>query len=143
MSDKENLNSNTSKSQGNTDEPKVLYSNFEKAHTVLVTVRVRIRDSCGTIRKCRAILDSGSQVYLITDNTARLFKSKFQLINIPISGVGNGKIHSKSLICLQLLYPDSSEEQTISFYVVPRLIGLLPGVCVNYQEWKLPSHIKK
>lgn len=76
--DQEVQGPDTAKPNINTDEPKELNSDFEKAHTILAIARVKIRDSYEMIRECRTILDSGTQVHLITNNTACLFRSQVQ-----------------------------------------------------------------
>jgi len=54
---------------------------------VLATAVVYVNDAAGNVRRCRAVLDSGSQLCFITNKLAR--RLGLQIVNnsVPITGI--------------------------------------------------------
>ncbi|XP_026471164.1 uncharacterized protein LOC113375440 [Ctenocephalides felis] len=109
--------------------------------TLLSTVSLVVIDSDGTQHKVRALLDSGSQINLIT--TSLLAKLK-----CPVSS----SFHKLSMLQGQSVLCDKSVKltiksrvgvfaRTINCVAVDRITQLLPSAYIEYDGWKIPDHV--
>ena len=55
---------------------------------MLATAVVQLRDNFGNLQNARAMLDSGSQINIITDEFANRLKIKRYLAAVHITGIG-------------------------------------------------------
>lgn len=92
----------------------------------------------------RALLDSGSQSSIITEN----LKLKLQLSSLPtklnIIGIGNQNTCLKSLNRCNIMLASKCNDYNIetSCLVLPQITTNLPNKTVDISEIQLPSHLK-
>lgn len=58
-------------------------------YVFLATAMVNVQDRNGGQRKCRAILDSGSQINFISYGFAKLLQLSSKKTSLPVCGIGN------------------------------------------------------
>ena len=63
-------------------------TNSENNVVLLATAVVQLRDNFGNLQNARAMLDSGSQINIITDEFANRLKIKRYLAAVHITGIG-------------------------------------------------------
>ena len=63
---------------------------------VLATALVKIVDGMGTTTTLRALIDTGSQLSLITESAAQTLRLPKQKISANINGLGNGQSETSS-----------------------------------------------
>ncbi|XP_037931127.1 uncharacterized protein LOC119665940 [Teleopsis dalmanni] len=92
-------------------------NNHTRCYVMLGTARITIKGNRGTEIECRTLLDSGSQVNLITD---RLMKKL-------------GENPQRAAACI---------EARVEAYVIPKIVSDQPSVHIDISNWKIPSNNK-
>lgn len=69
---------------------------------VLATAIVNVKDRFGQLHPARALLDSGSQINLMSESLAQMLRLKREPTSLVISMVGGATIGSKNKICTSL-----------------------------------------
>ena len=72
---------------------------------VLATALVKIVDGMGTTTTLRALIDTGSQLSLITESAAQTLRLPKQKISANINGLGNGQTETSSLQITEQVMP--------------------------------------
>ncbi|XP_050064313.1 uncharacterized protein LOC114118967 [Aphis gossypii] len=111
-------------------------------HVMLATASVYVHDINGRPRLCRAVLDSGSQLNLVTLACVKRlgFSSSRSTCNI----VGVGEMASKSQ-CLPLTYLSSrfgSHKRSILLHSLPTIVNSLPAQTIDTDDLNIPEHIR-
>ncbi|XP_062538799.1 uncharacterized protein LOC134207095 [Armigeres subalbatus] len=94
----------------------------------LSTVVVVIRDYNGGKQLARALLDSGSQVNVMSERMCQMLKLKRRTICVPITGVGQAESMAKHAVTTTI--------------TSRRVTSELPTVTVPTSHWKIPSDIQ-
>lgn len=69
---------------------------------ILSTARVYIEDIDGNMHKCRALLDPGSQLNMITEELVTKLKIPYKEIKIPVSGANKSRFTINKAIRIKL-----------------------------------------
>ncbi|XP_025405027.1 uncharacterized protein LOC112679449 [Sipha flava] len=108
---------------------------------ILATALVNLENAVGQRVQCRAILDSGSQVCLITrECTSRL---KLNVVNSSISIAGIGSITTKTgtMISTTMCSRINGFKAFINFHVINSITNRLPSHCINIEPLNIPHTI--
>jgi len=97
--------------------------------TLLATTKVSLQGPNGQLQTCRAVIDGGSQVNLISRRLANLLSLK-ELSPIEISGIG-GKISTAIRSTLKLSSVTSWFERLIEVFIIPTVITDQPSVPID------------
>ncbi|XP_050522014.1 uncharacterized protein LOC126894791 [Daktulosphaira vitifoliae] len=116
----------------------------KEAHSeiLLATALVKVMDSTGNCHHLRAMLDSGSQINIISKRTAH----KLNLITkkgvLSIRGVGEVRTNSafRTTIEIQSLY--SQRSWMLDCQVVDQVLNLLPNNHISTETWRIPEDIQ-
>jgi hypothetical protein len=107
------------------------------ADIVLATALIPIKGhgNRGTVM-CRALLDSGSQMSLITSSYAARLGLKRRRSGIQISGIGDVATSSSSEVSLVIEAPDDQRIQTVAF-VMDRVTADHPVTAISKRDMEL------
>jgi len=95
-------------------------------YTMLATAKVSLQGPNGQLQTCRAVIDGGSQVNLISRRMADLLSLK-ERSPIEISGIG-GKISTAIRSTLKLSSCTSGFEKLLEVFIIPTVITDQPSV---------------
>uniref|UniRef100_A0A2S2N8A8 CCHC-type domain-containing protein n=1 Tax=Schizaphis graminum TaxID=13262 RepID=A0A2S2N8A8_SCHGA len=144
------LRSSTSEnepSSSNQDQPVVNY--VEQANNnptalkqiMLATAVVSLTNSTGHHIPCRAILDSGSQVSLITKECASRLHISGVHSSLSIAGIGSIAAKTGTMINTTMCSRLSNFEASINFHVINSITNKLPSYNVDIQQLNIPDTI--
>ncbi|XP_025407382.1 uncharacterized protein LOC112681329 [Sipha flava] len=103
-----------------------LIAHNSNGHVFLPTVIVSVSDSHGTERKCRAILDSGSQINFVSKRLANMLQLPRQKVSLPVSGIGANQVQSVSSISIKIKSRVNQFEIELVCHVLPVIIKNMP-----------------
>lgn len=108
---------------------------------MLATAVINLTNSTGQQIACRAILDSGSQVCLITRECAsRLHISEIQG-SVSLAGIGSVAAKTGTMISTTMCSRLSDYEASINFHVINSITNKLPSHSVNIHQLNIPDTI--
>lgn len=108
-------------------------------HVFLATAIVLVRDNLGVYRKCRAVMDSGSQVNFISRGFAKRLQLPSKRMMLPISGIGSSSIQASSSIDIHLKSCVKNFGAHTDCYILPVIAEELPSVKSPEEGWKIPK----
>jgi hypothetical protein len=109
---------------------------------VLSTAVVNVKDSQGRIHQCRALLDSASQLNLVSRNLAERLGLKLNWHSVPITGISKVLATESFHFCqLQITSTVRSYTNRITCSVLPLITGSLPSSRINCENWELPADV--
>lgn len=109
------------------------------SHVFLATATVSVRDSLGVYRKCRAVMDSGSQVNFISKSFAKQLRLPSKRMMLPISGIGSSATQSTSSMDIHMKSCVKNFGAHIECYILPVIVEELPPVKSPKEGWKIPK----
>jgi len=134
----------------NVEENTVLYAQIFKSpqpsssmNVMLATARVYVNDCNGQPQLCRAVLDSGSQLNLITLACAKKLGFDSSSSNCNIIGVGEMASNSS---CLPQTYVSSrfgEHKRSIQLHSLPVIVNSLPSQMIDTHYLNIPKHIER
>ncbi|KAF8783526.1 hypothetical protein HNY73_013677 [Argiope bruennichi] len=114
----------------------------QKKRVILATAVVYVLDSFGTVRKGRALLDSGSMCNLMTSDFANALGLKKEKINVPISGISDTTLNVKRKSTSTILNSDGSFTATLDFLVIPKITDLMPSTFIDLEGIEIPPCVQ-
>lgn len=113
------------------DGPVALSARVLQQHVLLSTAQVLIKDNGGTYKKCRAILDSGSQSNFIREDLVSNLQLPKKNANINIMGINkvSSKITAKCNIKVKSIYNNYNFE--LKCFILPTISEEIPSQPVN------------
>jgi len=129
-----------------TDAPSVsaaasALSGLEQNYTFLATAVVLVTDKRGSQRKCRALLDSGSQVNFIAGNLAKALRLECKKSNLPVGGIGASQVRAVSYVEVSVQSRLSDYCVKLACYVLPTIVNNLPSCKTPKKGWKIPDDL--
>ena len=95
---------------------------------ILPTAIVTIEDQASNIHTCRALLDTGSQINLISEEAAQRMGLKREKRSLTVNVVGNiSKTHNSGLVQLHLKSKNYGKSISIQAFVLPKLTQNVPS----------------
>ena len=140
-------NANSHSTQTNTAQATTSQSCVALPHTpsqniLLSTALVRVKDRFGNTTLARALLDSCSQHCLMTREFARSLKFRESRTFLSVQGIGPSQTVSTKSVVAEI-GPRSSRispyEESMQFYVLPKLTVDLPTVSIDPSSLTLPE----
>ncbi|XP_062710566.1 uncharacterized protein LOC134288752 [Aedes albopictus] len=107
----------------------------------LMTAMVNLTAKNGQVHRVRALLDSGSQINVISESVVQRLKLPKQPANVPVIGVGGNKskMHHKVVVRMTSNYSDYAVN--VECLTTPKVAGTVPPVSVNIDTWNIPPGI--
>lgn len=111
-------------------------------HVFLATVIIHVIDINGNATEVRAILDSGSQINVISEKIHKRIGIAYNPASMTIEGIGTYSVESKKRSAIQLQSIHSSFKATLEFFVVKNVTTCQPAKKINIDNWKIPKNIQ-
>ncbi|XP_041451530.1 uncharacterized protein LOC121405044 [Drosophila obscura] len=105
---------------------------------LLATTVVLLRDRAGSLVPCRALLDSGSQMHLITSSLAQQLRLKRTMSSAAVSGLGDSSfVWEGYTVGLNLQSQASDYSTSFVALVAPTITEQQPSFSVDVSGWKI------
>ncbi|XP_059061146.1 uncharacterized protein LOC131854043 [Achroia grisella] len=102
---------------------------------LLATALVKIKSSNGYCQIVRALIDQGSEASFVNEATVQALGLKRSAVNGLISGVGDGKTRTKSMVSFVLGSRFNSLSIPVNAYVLSTLTSFLPNNSTLITDW--------
>ena len=109
---------------------------------MLATAMVLINDITGVPKRCRALLDSGSQINFITDACARSLKLLRTNCHLPIVGINSRRSMAQKLKPVLMSSRFGNFSSSIDLHVLPSISNTLPARPLKLDNFKIPEIVK-
>ncbi|UYV63276.1 hypothetical protein LAZ67_2003632 [Cordylochernes scorpioides] len=120
-----------------------LRANCNDSHVLLATARIKIKNGLGKLCTCRALLDSGSQVTMITKGCCERLGLVQRKSDRMIIGVGNTPVqHSSSTVSVTFCPLNNSEEFSVEAVVTGVLTSEIPNFRLKDPNWPTLKSLK-
>ncbi|XP_055622089.1 uncharacterized protein LOC129765697 [Toxorhynchites rutilus septentrionalis] len=118
-------------------------SSFQRPakQVLLMTALVSVASKGGRESKLRALLDSGSQVNLISESAVNLLELPKYPANIPVVGVGGAKSRILHRVIMRLFSDYSGFQSDVNCLVTRKVTDKVPSVPADISEWNIPPGI--
>ncbi|XP_073831861.1 uncharacterized protein [Musca autumnalis] len=132
----------TSAAAGN-DAAATVHTHMDSSsHQVLLaTSMVLVRDSSGSYKLGRALLDSCSQINFITDDFAQRLNLRRHKKHVEVSGIGNACTKIKQNCSTNIKSNVTDFEVELSFCITPH-ISYQPDSELDVSSWNFPSNVQ-
>ncbi|XP_044248761.1 uncharacterized protein [Drosophila takahashii] len=131
---------NTSGASSNQHSPTVGAAS-NKNYNLLATVKVSVKASNGQVATFRALLDSGSQINLISERMASVLSLKLHGTSLRIEGIGGNPKTSRARANVQIKSMHNAFTQEVEAFVLPHIIADQPAHQLNSASLQIPSNI--
>ncbi|XP_008182768.1 uncharacterized protein LOC103309342 [Acyrthosiphon pisum] len=120
-----------------------LYEYSVSSQVLLSTAIVYLQDNKGNLHQCRAVLDCGSHINILSQRKATLLELLSQRSTLQISGV-NG-VSTKPSKCCQVLIKSrhSQFSSIINCQVLPVVTMPLPALNLDTSSWSISTSIQQ
>ncbi|XP_037930980.1 uncharacterized protein LOC119665804 [Teleopsis dalmanni] len=117
-------------------------STGHRDYVLLPTARVKIIASNGNTSEVRALLDSGSQVNIVSERLVkRLNISKTKSL-LCIEGIGKLQKNSTQRVNIKLQSLNSRFTTEVEAFVLPNIVPPQPSCSYDISKWKVPNSIQ-
>ncbi|XP_053690841.1 uncharacterized protein LOC128739383 [Sabethes cyaneus] len=113
-----------------------------KRTVMLLTAMVNIVDRRGKAHSCRALLDCGSQVNLISKRMVDLIGLKTFPTSVLIAGVNNKASKSDKKANVEILSTNNDFRTVLECIVTPSVTGLIPSSFIDTRNWCIPPEFQ-
>ncbi|UYV71900.1 hypothetical protein LAZ67_9000991, partial [Cordylochernes scorpioides] len=118
-------------------------ANYNDSQVLLATARIKIKNGLGKLCTCRALLDSGSQVTMITKGCCERLGLVQRKSDRMIIGVGNTPVqHSSSTVSVTFCPLNNSEEFSVEAVVTGVLTSEIPNFRLKDPNWPTLKSLK-
>ncbi|XP_043064092.1 uncharacterized protein LOC122320081 [Drosophila ficusphila] len=109
---------------------------------LLATANVFIKNRAGSLIPCRAILDSGSQVHIVTSRFVHLLELKRIKSAAAVSGLGDSSFKTTGYaVQLSLSSNSSNYSASIEAVVASSIVNDQPDFNFDSSPWNIPSNL--
>jgi len=111
---------------------------------MLATAIVLINDISGVPKRCRALLDSGSQINFVTDACAQSLKLSRTNRHLPIVGINSRRSMAQKLnpVLMSSWSWFENFSTLIDLHVLPSISNTLPARLFKLDHFKIPEIVK-
>lgn len=110
-----------------------------KKQVLLSTANVLVCGSGGLKLACRALLDSGSDSNIMSEELARSLNVAWERIDLPITGLNNSETQVKYKLRTKIISRVNQFSVILDFLVVSKVTTNLPMVEVDIRSWPIPA----
>ncbi|XP_062541352.1 uncharacterized protein LOC134209384 [Armigeres subalbatus] len=107
----------------------------------LMTAMVNIMSKSGEAYQVRALLDSGSQINLLSESLMKQLNLPKQPANVPIIGVGGAKSHIRHRVVVRMTSSYNNFSAYVDCLVTPKVTGSVPSANVQVDAWNIPPGV--
>lgn len=113
-----------------------------RSSVFLSTVIVWIRDQFGGRQLARALLDSGSEVNVMSERLSQMLKLKRRTIYVPITGIGKAESTAKHAVNAMVSSQVTDFMVGMNFLVLQRVTSDLPSFTTPVSHWNIPKNLQ-
>ena len=113
-----------------------------QGYVLLATARVRIQANNGQFGEFKAILDSGSQINIVTERLVNKLNIKPSETSLRIEGIGRKSKHTNKRVSINLRSITSEYKTRLEAFVLPNIIPDQPAQDCNISQWPMPENIQ-
>lgn len=117
----------------------VCVSNADSNQTLLSTAVIKVQDTSGNWHSARVLLDSGSEVNIVTHRLANKLNSKFYYNSHIIQGIGESGKQTQLCINTNIASRLSDYSANLDFIVMNKITVPLPHQFINISTWNIPK----
>ncbi|XP_044313286.1 uncharacterized protein LOC123037287 [Drosophila rhopaloa] len=116
---------------------------FHSDVVLLATAIVLVKNRAGSPVPCRVLLDSGSQLHLITSRFAQELQLRKSRSAATVTGLGDTAVSSEgSTVSISLQSRSSEYSVALTALVVPTITDSQPSYIIDIADWNMPSNIQ-
>ena len=121
----------------------VYFSNVSGSndHVILATAIVKVKNNCGEYCFARALLDSGSQLNLMTEDFANKINIDRERCNLELSGVGKTNIKVRSKVNASVKSRVNEYEVMADCWVLKSITSSQPGRKIDVSDLNIPNNL--
>lgn len=120
-----------------TQAPVSNISNCVSTNVLLPTVRVKLINSVGQEIYARALLDTGSQVSLVTGKLVKQLGLKPIVQHSNVIGIGNNQSSLNQIVKLPMFACQSNIKFILQCHVIDTITSILPQQEINVSNWDI------
>ncbi|XP_055543581.1 uncharacterized protein LOC129729124 [Wyeomyia smithii] len=109
-----------------------------RSHTFLLTVLLKVKDVWGRTHQARALLDSGSQVNLMSENLCKLLQLSRRDKKVEITGIGRSRSRTAYEVSTTVESRVQNFSTSMDFLVLGQVTSDQPSVSIPLAHLKLP-----
>nr|XP_041633409.1 uncharacterized protein LOC121503245 [Drosophila kikkawai] len=138
-----NVSSNFSLASSSSQSAALVAQNLDTDCVLLATAVISVQNRSGSWVPCRALLDSGSQLHIITSRLAHSLQLPKVKSTATVSGLGDSKFCSDGFsVNITLKSQASDFVSSISALVAPAITDDQPSFTVSPEDSNIPSNIR-
>lgn len=108
----------------------------------LSTAVIVVQGKHGRRFPCRAVLDNGSQINIMTQKLSKKLGVDVTRTMLPISGVNGVNTRSSQWVNVTISSSHSQYTNVIDFHVLPAITFPLPAQSIKTENWEFPDAVK-
>lgn len=112
-----------------------------KGFVIMPTAVIDICDNSGTFHSCRALIDSASDVNIMTDALAEKLKLPRQQQAFHLEGLSSSKTNVSAEVTTTFRSQHQSYSRQLNFVVLSKITSAKPAVSVNLDCFQIPPNI--
>jgi len=113
----------------------------EQGYVFLSTALILAGDRSGNQKKCRAVLDSGSQVNFISGNLANKLQLQSKKSSLPVSGIGESRVQALTYVEVSIQSRLRNYRVKLVCYVLPTIVSKLSACPNPPRGWQIPEEL--
>ncbi|KAI8116339.1 hypothetical protein CVS40_11578 [Lucilia cuprina] len=110
-------------------------------NVILATALVKVKCSSGDYVLARALLDSGSQTNLITEELAQKLRIKRKIGRLNLTGIGEVNSIAKPNVEISVMSRVNSTQFISKFWVLSSITNIQPDRRICTTNWNIPKNI--
>lgn len=117
-------------------------SSFSPSTIFLATAIILVKNLYGAFVPCRAILDSASQLNLITNRFVKNLHLKCNKVSATVCGIGHGNLVIEKSVDVDVKSQQGDFSTFFTAMVVPSITDYQPSNNISTLDWNIPRNIK-
>lgn len=102
---------------------------------------IQVHDKNGKPIKVRALLDSGSQINIMTHRMCNKMGVQSMNASMVIRGIGNSSVESTKRAVIQIESMNSGFKASLEVFVVKQVTTCQPSTKIAIDNWKIPKNV--
>lgn len=116
-------------------------SKMDNGHVFLGTVILEVQNQQGETIRCRALLDSGSQLNCITEKLRRKLGISYKSVNCNLIGIGDRKAGADKRASLVISSIHNGYSTNIEALISQKISANIPSQNISINNWPIPRNI--
>lgn len=113
----------------------------ESNYILLATARIKLISANGHHVECRAVLDAGSQINLITDRMQKKLGCKPRTMSMTVEGVGVNETRMRHQITIQFQSKINDFTTKVDAHIIPKIVSNQPMQFLSTEAWGIPQDV--